>query len=153
MIYSFYVYRRDGVCLFKTTYHSVDGDVEGDPEAEDEREKLVFGMAFSLKELIGQLSPMDGSTGQQIDCPLGTVKTKSSTMHTYETLTGFRFIVYTDPSINTMQHHLQAIYRIWVDKVVKSPLVKQKGGGYDISDTEFERQAKEYFEKVPGFQR
>jgi trafficking protein particle complex subunit 1 len=95
MIYSFYVYRRDGVCLFKTTYHSVDGDVEGDPEAEDEREKLVFGMAFSLKELIGQLSPMDGSTGQQIDCPLGTVKTKSSTMHTYETLTGFRFIVYT----------------------------------------------------------
>jgi hypothetical protein len=47
-----------------------------------------------------------------------------------------------------MQHHLQSVYRIWVDKVVKSPLVKTtEGGGYDITDTEFDDRAREYFEK------
>ena len=126
MIYSFYIYRRDGVCLFKTTYNATEGDNGGDnrgdnggingginggdTEAEDEREKLVFGMAFSLKELIGQLSPMDGNTQQQIDCPLGTVKTRSSTMHTYETLTGFRFIIYTgrkDHQLRRRKHQLR----------------------------------------------
>jgi hypothetical protein len=96
MIYSFYVYRRDGVCLYRINYNtptgksSVSTSTPEDEEAEDEREKLVFGMAFSLKELITQLSPMDGSGKGRVECPLGTVKTKQSTMHSFETLTGLR---------------------------------------------------------------
>mmetsp|Transcript_4149 Transcript_4149/g.8328 ORF Transcript_4149/g.8328 Transcript_4149/m.8328 type:complete len:153 (+) Transcript_4149:144-602(+) len=150
-IYSLHVYRRDGVCLYRKNYNNT---ATLDDETESEREKLVFGMAFSLKELIGQLSPMDGSTGEQLSCPLSTVKTNNITMHAHETMTGFRFIIYTSPDIATMQHHLQSVYRIWVDKVVKSPLVKEtQGGGYDITDTEFGRTAEEYLEKVPGFKR
>ena len=150
MIYDFHVYRRDGRCLYRATYKK--GGGKGDLEEEEERSKLIFGMSFSLKDMVSQLTPNSRS------CHVTTVKTPKATLHTYETPTGFRFVTFTDPSIQSMQQHLKHIYGLWVEHVVKCPLTVHSetrdgrdGGIVDIAKTDFQPLLTKYVENIPGF--
>jgi len=81
-------------------------DVE---EQLSEQRKLVFGLLFSLRELVGSLGPEENEGGSddnikneeevvQSSNPIAlhSVRTGASTLHNYETLSGLRFAMYTD---------------------------------------------------------
>ncbi len=65
----------------------------------DEQRKLIFGMLFSLRELMGSLTPTSESNTRT--SPLECVQTKSTKVHSYETLHGLRFAMYTSTDVQT----------------------------------------------------
>lgn len=60
-VQSIHIFDRRGKTLFTKRYAKSQGPAE-DKESLAEREKLVFGMLFSLRELAGSLAPE--STGK-----------------------------------------------------------------------------------------
>lgn len=88
-VHSFHVFDRRGKTLFTKNY-TKKGQTEITPEEEEqlsEQRKLVFGMLFSLRELAGSLTDGQGD--------LHLVKTGASSLYTYETVSGLRFVLYT----------------------------------------------------------
>eukprot|EP00980_Cylindrotheca_fusiformis_P000598 scaffold154_cov129-Cylindrotheca_fusiformis.AAC.15 len=89
-VHSFHIFDRRGKTLFTKRYITSLGVIE-DEEQLSEQRKLVFGMLFSLRELSNNLSPADGP-GE-----LKMVKTGSSSLYNFETVSGLRFVLYTTP--------------------------------------------------------
>ena len=126
-----------------------------DPEEDSSREKLVFGMLFSLKEICQQLAPIDpngvSDTNEppQRNASLECIKTGDRALHCYETLTGLRFVIYSDPATTNLQVHLMAIFQVWVETVSRSPMFL--GAEKNIGDTNFEGRVDEYLGKLSAF--
>jgi hypothetical protein len=60
-VHSIHIFDRRGKTLFTKRYAKSQGPAE-DAEQQSEQRKLVFGMLFSLRELVGSLAPE--STGK-----------------------------------------------------------------------------------------
>jgi hypothetical protein len=88
-VHSFHIFDRKGKTLFTKRY--IKSSTPEDEEQLSEQRKLVFGMVFSLRELSNSLSPSEGPGD------LHFVKTGSSTLYLYETVSGLRFCLYTTP--------------------------------------------------------
>ncbi|EJK46289.1 hypothetical protein THAOC_35048 [Thalassiosira oceanica] len=112
-VYAFHIFDRKGKTLFTKRY-------SGKPQAQEdadfvaEQRKLIFGMLFSLRELIGSLTPEDSSSGMlTLGClsdtrlprpqpitvlvpALNSVRTGAGTCHCYETISGLRIALYTN---------------------------------------------------------
>eukprot|EP00560_Eucampia_antarctica_P006378 CAMPEP_0197827962 /NCGR_PEP_ID=MMETSP1437-20131217/4628_1 /TAXON_ID=49252 ORGANISM="Eucampia antarctica, Strain CCMP1452" /NCGR_SAMPLE_ID=MMETSP1437 /ASSEMBLY_ACC=CAM_ASM_001096 /LENGTH=156 /DNA_ID=CAMNT_0043429005 /DNA_START=39 /DNA_END=506 /DNA_ORIENTATION=- len=98
-VHCIHIFDRRGKTLFTKTYSQAaaqqqlvlqkTGLAEPGGDVLDEQRKLVFGMLFSLRELIGGLTP----EGQAAS--LDSIQTGASTVHNYETLSGMRFAIYT----------------------------------------------------------
>lgn len=186
-VHSIHVFDRRGKTLFTKTY-SKDATASQrqlqtkstGPEGEDqdsEQRKLVFGMLFSLRELMGSLAPEDTEGG------LHAVKTGAGTLHNYETISGIRFAIYTSNDITasggtrggrgadtaastSVREALRYVYTdIWVECVVKSPLYRagemgvvpieslggRSGKQFGIESTHFERRLDSYLQGMPWF--
>jgi hypothetical protein len=89
-VHSFHVFDRKGKTLFTKRYIKSLGVAE-DEEQLSEQRKLVFGMLYSLRELSSSLSPTEEPAELQM------VKTGSSTLYNYETVSGLRFVLYATP--------------------------------------------------------
>jgi hypothetical protein len=89
-VHSFHIFDRRGKTLFTKRYIKSLG-VPDDVEQLSEQRKLVFGMLFSIRELSNNLSPSEEP------CELQMVKTGSSTLYNFETVSGLRFVLYTTP--------------------------------------------------------
>lgn len=105
-VHSFHIFDRKGKTLFTKRY--IKSSTPEDEEQLSEQRKLVFGMAFSLRELCGNLSTREGPGD------LHLMKTGSSTLYNYETVSGLRFCLYTTPETSyspsvqaaaAMNHH------------------------------------------------
>lgn len=127
-IYNFYVYNRDGKCIFYREWqrhHNPLGDNT------DEDQKLIFGLAFSCQQLAQTLSPSTKGQGD-FQCfktskvrskVNGKVQLNGYAMHHYETLHGLRFILNTDADAPSMRPVLRYIYSdIYVKHIVRNPL-------------------------------
>jgi len=153
-IHCIHLFDRRGKTLFTKTYSSVAAQQQiqgglaantadyGDSSPVEEQRKLVFGMLYSLGELIGKLSPEDENASLQ------SVETGAATVHNYETISGLRFALYTSinvPNSKTsalspgnkhsssaasddskyVHDALRHVYaNIWVECVVRSPMYK-----------------------------
>ncbi|KAH8073786.1 FAD binding domain of DNA photolyase [Aureococcus anophagefferens] len=82
MLYSLYVFNRRGVCLFNKEWNGLKREDEG-----GEFKRLIFGMLYSVNEMVDKMAPRKSGDG------LLAIKTDSYTLHSYETLTGYRFIL------------------------------------------------------------
>lgn len=56
-VHSFHVFDRKGKTLFTKRYALKDSSSEQDNEQLSEQRKLVFGMLFSLREMVSTLAP------------------------------------------------------------------------------------------------
>ena len=125
-VHAIHIFDRKGKTLFTKRY-------TGKIQTADQRQ-LIFGMLFSLRELVGSLTP-EG----EMSPSLNSVKTGAGTLHCYETISGIRIALYTNnnPIMNTLgarnkgeqptsfQTALKYIYsEIWVECVVRSPLYR-----------------------------
>lgn len=95
----------------------------------EEEAKLVYGVILSLRNFVRKLS----SNGQQQD---GFISYRTSTyrLHYYETPTGLKFVMNTDPTTEGMRSVLKQIYvQLYVDFVVKNGLMRFDDTRWEIS--------------------
>ena len=62
VVHSFHIFDRKGKTLFTKSYTSK-SQLNQDAEQLSEQRKLIFGMLFSLRELVGSLTPGGESQG------------------------------------------------------------------------------------------
>ena len=85
-------------------------------KADKEEHKLMFGFLFSLKQLVGKMSPK--KNGGFYACSTTNYK-----LHYFESASGLRFVMTTDPSAADMRETLRYIYsQIYVECLTKNPL-------------------------------
>jgi len=82
----------------------------------DEEAKLVYGVVLSLRNMIRKLS---GKDEQFVN-----YRTSSYKMHLYETLSGYKFVMLSDPHTDSLRFVLRQIYAgPFLEYVVRNPLV------------------------------
>jgi len=95
----------------------------------------MFGFLFSLKQLVGKMSPRRG--GGFYAC-----STNAYRLHYFETASGLRFVLTTDLATGDMREVLRYIYaQIYVECLVKNPLYQP---GEPISCTLFTQTLERY---------
>ncbi|CAB9503240.1 protein particle complex subunit 1 [Seminavis robusta] len=149
-VHSFLVFDRKGKTMFAKRYGKADAESISDEAQLEEQRKLVFGMLFSLREVIASLSPSE-------ETALHTVQTGASTIHNYETNSGMRVAVYMTPNPmappsegDTICKSLEHIYKeLWVQCVIRSPLYRPTEG--NINATNFEQKLDDYLVAQPWF--
>jgi len=83
----------------------------------DEEAKLVYGVVLSLRNMIKKLTGRDEQ--------FVNYRTTSYKLHLYETLSGYKFIMLTDPSTDSLRFVLRQIYiGPFIEYVVRNPLVR-----------------------------
>jgi len=192
-VHCIHIFDRRGKTLFTKTYSSTAAQQQlrlGASESNagvgvgagaasspvEEQRKLVFGMLFSLGELMGKLT--DKTSG------ISSVQTGASTVHNYETVSGLRFALYTStnvPNSRTSLSHTSTsgsnrilvcaddaliyIYtNLWLEYVVRSPMYKpgrvlavgeqqvpEGDKKFDITTTNFERKLDDYITSLSWF--
>lgn len=79
----------------------------------------MYGLVFEMKRFIIKTSPT-GKTPEYFAYTTNVYK-----MHCFETASGKRFILVTDPSVGDLKEELRKIYStIFVEYVIKNPLFK-----------------------------
>merc|ERR1712188_302347 len=112
MIYNMYIFNREGTCLYYTDWGRTNT-----PENLEEEFKLVYGMLFSLKRFIKMNSPSPTADGT-----FHFFLTNTYRFHYFESLTGLKFCVLSDPAVIDLKDTLKALYTAFVECVIKNPL-------------------------------
>jgi len=109
VVYTMQIFDRHGQPLYYCEWSRPVG-------ASKDEHKLMFGFLFSLKQLVGKMSPK--KNGGFYACSTSTYK-----LHYLETASGLRFVMLTDPATSDMRDSLRYIYsQIYVECLVKNPL-------------------------------
>jgi hypothetical protein len=148
-VHSMHIFDRKGKTLFTKRYAKVDPLPEAADDAEklSEQRKLIFGMIFSLREVVGSLSPSSaGNSGPH------SVRTGAITLFNYETTSGLRFVLYatsstSDKSIRAALHH---VYNdLWINCVTRSPLYAPTSP--NVQETNFEEKLDDFLRAQAWF--
>lgn len=134
-----FIFDRRGKCLFKRFWNhkGIAGSSGGSLSSssvttssttttaaalkEDERAKLVYGMLFSLKQLIPTLSP-----GEVKEDGIRSLSTETITLHALESSTGMRFALCTSHANRKKQAEIRLLLErmyseLYVDFVLQDP--------------------------------
>eukprot|EP01033_Poteriospumella_lacustris_P009541 gene9541-6838_t len=110
-----------------------------DPE---EERRLMFGMLFSLKEVVARFSPTGSDN-------LHVMKTSNFILHHFQSLTGFVFVINTKADVPDLYANLQHIYsNIFIEYVAKNPLYHFNGED-PIDNPLFATKVEEYLMSLP----
>ena len=112
-VHSMHIFDRKGKTLYTRRFVKSEGEVL-DAEQLSEQRKLVFGMIFSLREIVASLSPTTPSqsstsgggkggggappVSDPSDEGLHSVQTGASTLYSYETPSGLRIVLFITPT-------------------------------------------------------
>eukprot|EP00743_Colponemidia_sp_Colp-15_P006321 GILK01006800.1.p1 GENE.GILK01006800.1~~GILK01006800.1.p1 ORF type:complete len:139 (-),score=6.21 GILK01006800.1:214-630(-) len=111
MLFNLYIFNRQGQCLYYEEWNrkkAVKNVIED--------QKLVFGLLWSLKSFTQKIAPRPVNTFNSFTTP--TYK-----MHCFETGSGLKFILNTDPSVGDLKEDLRHLYsNVYVEYVSKNPL-------------------------------
>lgn len=92
----------------------------------DEECKLVYGVLLSLRSMMKKLSGRGEAEGFQ------SYRTSSYKFHFFETASGYKFVLLSDPLADNMQFALKALHSgPFLDFVVRNDFVGVRGGGLD----------------------
>ncbi|KAH7910602.1 snare-like protein [Hygrophoropsis aurantiaca] len=82
----------------------------------DEEAKLVYGVILSLRNMIKKISGRDEQ--------FVSYRTSAYKLHIYETMSGYKFIMLSDPATDGLRFVLRQIYNgPFLEYVVRNPLV------------------------------
>eukprot|EP00475_Leptophrys_vorax_P013902 TRINITY_DN20251_c0_g2_i1.p1 TRINITY_DN20251_c0_g2~~TRINITY_DN20251_c0_g2_i1.p1 ORF type:complete len:143 (-),score=39.20 TRINITY_DN20251_c0_g2_i1:24-452(-) len=115
-VYGLYMFNKTGQCIFSRLYHGADKRLS------DHEKQLIFGFVFQVRKMANSLSPrrLDTFESQVV---LGFT-TDQYRMHIFETMTGVRIAMLTDPDVPEQVQFLREVYALFVDCAVKNPLYK-----------------------------
>mmetsp|Transcript_18844 Transcript_18844/g.38310 ORF Transcript_18844/g.38310 Transcript_18844/m.38310 type:complete len:147 (+) Transcript_18844:103-543(+) len=143
MIYCFYLFDREGTCLY---YEDWNRTKKLMGPAEEQR--LIFGLLFSLKASVAQMRPPGGESKPASDA-LHCYSTSSYKLHYFETATSLKFLLLTDPGVPSLRECLRQVYsHIYVEFVVKNPL---QAMGAPITCAYFVQELNKYVRGLPYF--
>ncbi|KZV95183.1 hypothetical protein EXIGLDRAFT_766449 [Exidia glandulosa HHB12029] len=110
----------------------------------DEEAKLVYGVLLSLRNMVKKLSGRDEQfTGY---------RTSTYRFHIFETLSGYKFVMLSDPSADSLRFVLRALYAgPFVEYVVKNPLVRMDSKAYGIDNDHFRLATDRLVRSHPSF--
>jgi len=81
----------------------------------DEEAKLVYGVILSLRHMIKRLSGRDES--------FVNYRTSTYKLHLFETVSGYRFVMLSDPNAESLRFVMRSIYTgPFLEYVVRNPL-------------------------------
>jgi len=96
----------------------------------DEEAKLVFGVVSSLRNMIKKLSGREES--------FVSYRTSTYRLHLFETLSGYKFIMFSDPNTDSMRFVLRQIYAgPFIEYVVRNPLMTMDSKEAGIDNEHF----------------
>jgi len=114
MIYDFWIFNRRGEMLYYEQWHRTVQVEENVQEA-----KLMYGLLYMMKQFSSRISPKQPCDGFNSFC------TPDYRLHLFESGTGIKFVMRTDPAVPHCEDDLLVIYsRIYVDLVAKNPQLK-----------------------------
>lgn len=90
-LYDFYIFERSGRELYRAS------------PTLDEKGKLVYGLLFSLKQMIPTLSSDVSEEG------IRSLTTSAFTMHAFESVTGYRFALVSSVADQAQQNKVRAL--------------------------------------------
>jgi hypothetical protein len=138
--YDFFIFERSGKPLYYKSFSK--DEVEG----AEERGKLVYGVLFSLKQMIPSLSPAD----QIVEEGIRSLSTKAFTLHSFESPTGYRFALVTAVATPQLQVEARAALEkifaeVFVDLVMLDPSYKP---GSKIDSPNFTKAAAAVLQRI-----
>ncbi|TXT10930.1 hypothetical protein VHUM_01681 [Vanrija humicola] len=96
----------------------------------DEEAKLVYGVVLSLRNMVKKLSGKDEA--------FTSYKTPQYRLHLYETLTGYKFVLLSDPFADSLRFVLRQIYTgPFIECVVRNPLIEMDSRTQGIDNDQF----------------
>jgi len=96
----------------------------------DEEAKLVYGVVLSLRNMIKKITGRDEQ--------FVNYRTSSYKLHVYETLSGYKFVMLSDPNTDSLRFVLRQIYvGPFLEYVVRNPLVEMDSRAYGIDNEYF----------------
>ncbi|WVQ78768.1 hypothetical protein IAT38_000859 [Cryptococcus sp. DSM 104549] len=96
----------------------------------DEESKLVYGVVLSLRNMVKKLSGRDEA--------FTSYSTSQYKLHLYECLTGYKFVLLSDPSSDSLRFVLRQLYvGPFLEYVVRNPLVKMDSREEGIDNDQF----------------
>lgn len=114
----------------------------------DEEAKLVYGVILSLRHMVKRLSRRCACTpcitvsyqyfSMSRDEQFMSYRTSTYKLHLYETLSGYKFVMLSDPSAEGLRFTLRQIYSgPFVDYIVRNPLVPMDSREQGIDNEHF----------------
>jgi len=83
----------------------------------DEESKLIFGVIYSLRNMVKKLSPKE-------DEAFISYKTSTYKIHLFETPSGMKFVLFSDPLVESLRFVLKSIYQTaFIEFVVRNPMI------------------------------
>ncbi|TIA75332.1 hypothetical protein E3P92_00217 [Wallemia ichthyophaga] len=121
VVYALYIFNKHSRCVHRQKWeHNRQPAKE---LSEEEEEKLIYGVVFSLKGLVKKVAG-NYSDSEQFQ----SIKTSKYRLHVFESQSNFKFILMTDQNTTGMASHLHAIYAgPFNGAVVRNPLVGVDG--------------------------
>ncbi|KAI8097688.1 Sybindin-like family-domain-containing protein [Halteromyces radiatus] len=122
---------RSSSATYLGTMTQQSGLAAGSVMSIEEEAKLVYGVILSLRNFVRKLTPSSNGDNQD-----GFISYCTSTyrLHYYETPTGLKFVLNTDPATEGMRPVLKQIYvQLYVDFVVKNGLMRFDDTRWEIS--------------------
>ncbi|WOO85187.1 Transport protein particle subunit bet5 [Vanrija pseudolonga] len=96
----------------------------------DEEAKLVYGVVLSLRNMVKKLSGKDEA--------FTSYKTPQYRLHLYETLTGYKFVLLSDPFADSLRFVLRQLYTgPFIEFVVRNPLIEMDSRTQGIDNDQF----------------
>ncbi|KAJ6593958.1 TRAPP complex subunit bet5 [Mycena capillaripes] len=96
----------------------------------DEEAKLVYGVVLSLRNMVKKLSGRDEQ--------FVNYRTSAYKLHVYETVSGYKFVMLSDPAAESLRFILRQIYvGPFLEYVVRNPLVQMDSREYGIDNEYF----------------
>ncbi|EAU91797.2 hypothetical protein CC1G_04565 [Coprinopsis cinerea okayama7 len=110
----------------------------------DEEAKLVYGVVISLRNMVKKLSGRDEQfTGY---------RTSAYRLHLFETPSGYKFVMLTDPKSDSMRSVLKQIYLVgFLEYVVRNPLIKMDSREQGIDNDNFRSAIDRYVRGLPNY--
>lgn len=113
----------------------------------DEEAKLVYGVVISLRNMIKKISgryviPFSISDDRTQNCSRDeqfvNYRTSGYKLHLFETLSGYKFIILSDPKTDSLRFVLRQIYvGPFLEYVVRNPLIKMDSRQQGIDNEYF----------------
>eukprot|EP00037_Helgoeca_nana_P037700 m.17160 g.17160 ORF g.17160 m.17160 type:complete len:144 (+) comp9238_c0_seq1:187-618(+) len=113
MIFNFYLFDRNGECLYHQEWKRLSANRRSE-EAQADAAKLMFGMLYSLKDFVKRISPSVPYEGFR------HYITGSYKLNCVESMTGLKLVLTTDVNVGDIQQDLREIYKIYIKYAVKN---------------------------------
>jgi len=143
-IYGLYIFNREGTCLLNRRYNQSSSSTSS--KSAIQQQKLMWGLLYSLKDFVKQLTPNTLDENEQE--PFHSFTTSEYKVHYLETPHGLRIVLTSDPALPRLHETLGQIYKLYVEYVVKNPLYTL---GQPIQAPVFQARLEGWMESLPFF--